>query len=97
MAAPSPRPRRTSAFEPRFTIMVAYLFVFFFVYCLALVSPALLEIANKPISGPEQQQLAQEAAREAISGKLWIAVLGAAATVALGIWARVLPGLRAPR
>jgi ABC-type Fe3+ transport system permease subunit len=97
MSAPAPRPRRTSAFEPRFTIMIAYLAVFFFVYCLALVSPALLEIANQPVSGPEQQQLAHDAARQAISGKLWIALLAATATVALGIWARVLPGLRARR
>ena len=38
-----------------------------------------------------------EGMRESLRGRVWIAGLAAAATTALGIWARVLPGLRPPR
>ena len=76
--------------------MLLYLFVFLILYCFALVSPALLEIASSPVSGPEQQRLAEQAARSGLQGRLWIAVAAATATTGLGIWARVLPGLRPP-
>jgi hypothetical protein len=74
--------------------MLLYFFAFFFAYCFALVSPALNEIANLPVSGPEQQRLAAEATREALRGRLWIAAAAATATLALGGWTRLLPGLR---
>lgn len=90
--APPPR-----GFQPRFTLMMLYFFAFFFVYCLAMVSPALLEIARSPVSGPEQESLAREATHQGLQGRLWIAVVAATATTALGIWARALPGLRQPR
>jgi hypothetical protein len=90
--APPPR-----GFQPRFTLMVLYFCAFVFVYCLAMVSPALFEIARSPASGPEQQKLAEVAAHQGLQGRLWIAVAAAGATMALGIWTRVLPGLRSPR
>jgi len=77
--------------------MVLYFCAFVFLYCLAMVSPALFQIASAPVSGAEQQKLAEEAARRGLEGRLWIAVAAATATTGLGIWARVLPGLRPPR
>jgi len=94
-AAPRRSPRR-GGFQPRFTLMLLYFFAFLIVYCFALVSPALIEIANSPVSGPEQQRLAEQAARAGLQGRLWIAVAAATATTGLGIWARVLPGLHPP-
>jgi hypothetical protein len=80
--------------------MVLYFAVLVFVYCFALASPVVyeyFEIGSAPDSGPEQQARLAEAMRETLRGRLWIAALAAAATMALGIWARVLPGLRPPR
>jgi hypothetical protein len=93
-----PRRRASRApFQPRFTLLLLYFFALFFAFCFALVSPALYEIANAPVPGAEQERLAREATREALRGRLWIAVAGATLTLALGIRARVLPGLRGPR
>ena len=69
-------------------------------YCFALASPILYrfyEIGSARGAGPEEQALLAEAMREALRGRLWIALAAAAATTGLGIWARVLPGLRPPR
>jgi hypothetical protein len=80
--------------------MLLYFAALLFVYCFALASPLLhhfYEIGSRPESGPaEQAQLAQ-AMRETLRGRLWIAVLAAMATTAMGTWAGVLPGLRPPR
>jgi hypothetical protein len=93
-------PRRRAPrvpFQPRFTLLMLYFFALFFAFCFALVSPALYQIAISPLPGPEQERLAREATREALRGRLWFAVIGATLTLGLGIWARVLPGLRPPR
>jgi hypothetical protein len=93
-------PRRRSArteFRPRFTLLMLYFFALFFAFCFALVSPALYEIATAPLPGPEQERLAREATRDALRGRLWIAVVGATLVLGLGIRSRVLPGLRPPR
>jgi hypothetical protein len=87
-------------FQPRFTLLLIYLAVLMFVYCFALASPILYrfyEIGSTGNAGAEEQALLAEAMRESLRGRLWIAVAAAAATLALGIWARVLPGLRPPR
>jgi hypothetical protein len=96
-------PRRRSAFgpfQPRFTLLMLYFFALFFVYCFALVSPALVEffeVGRSADAGPEQQARLAQAVREALRGRLWIALLAATGTLSLGIWARLLPGLRPPR
>ena len=80
--------------------MMLYFAALAFVYCFALASPILyryFEIGSAPGAGPEEQARLAEAMREALRGRLWIAALAAAATMGLGIWARVLPGLRPPR
>jgi hypothetical protein len=80
--------------------MLIYLAALTFVYCFALASPILYhfyQIGSSGAGGPAEQALLAEAMRESLRGRLWIALAAAAATLALGIWARVLPGLRPPR
>jgi hypothetical protein len=92
-AQPPPRPRRATL-QPRFTLSLLYLFVFFMLYCLLLVSPALFEVARTLPPGPEQQETAREVAKQAIQPRLWMAGLAAVVTTGLGLYAGVLPGTR---
>jgi hypothetical protein len=84
-----------ATFQPRFTLGILYLFGFFFVYCLLLVAPALLEVLRTVPTGPEQQAAAEQVAREVVRPRLWIAVLLSALTTVLGAHYRVLPGMHA--
>lgn len=93
MAAPPPR-RRSQPFRPHGTLALMWFGFFFVVYCLALIAPALWPVLRDVAPGPEQQQLAEEVAREAIRGRLLLAFLAALATAALGAWLKILPGLR---
>jgi hypothetical protein len=99
--APSPSQRRPTyyrkvgaTFQPRFTLSILYLFGFFFLYCLLLVAPSLWEVAQTVPPGPEQQEAAQQVAREVARPRLWIAVVLSALTTILGAHYRILPGLR---
>ena len=83
-----------TTFRPRFTLSILYLFGFFFVYCLLLVSPTLLEIIESVPTGPEQEEAARVAAQEAIQPRFWIAIVAASLSTVLGAHYRVLPGLR---
>ena len=91
----SSRPRAT--FQPRFTIGLSYGVAFFLLYCLLLAAPVLIEVANSVPPGPEQQEAAARAAKEAVQSRLWIAGVAALATTAMGIRAGVLPGTGAPK
>jgi ABC-type Fe3+ transport system permease subunit len=99
VAAPRRRPP-PARFQPRFTLMALYFVALLFVYCFAITAPVVAEFFQLASAGnagaPEQAQLTQ-AMRQALRGRLWIAGLAAFATLALGIWARVVPGLRPPR
>ena len=80
--------------------MVVYFAALLLVYCFALAAPvvhAWFEIGSSAAAGAKEQAAMAEAMRETLRGRLWIAGLAATATTALGIWARVLPGLRPPR
>jgi len=85
---PAPLPR------PFFTLSILYLFVFFFLFCLALALPALLEVARTVPPGPKAQAAAEQAAYQAVQGRLLPAFLLALATLVAGARFRVLPGLR---
>jgi hypothetical protein len=100
--APSTSPRRPpyhrkvgATFQPRFTLSILYLFGFFFLYCLLLIAPSLLEVARTVPVGPEQQEAAQQVAREVVRPRLWIAVVLSALTTILGAHYGFLPGMRA--
>jgi hypothetical protein len=83
--------------RPFFTLAIVYIFGFFFVYAMALVAPALLDVMNSLPPGPEQQQAAERAAYEAAQGRIGLAFLLSLATVVLGVWAQKLPGFRPPQ
>jgi hypothetical protein len=91
-------PRRSPApsFQPRFTLSLFYLALFFLLYCLLLVAPELAPLVEP--AAPEQQaaieEAAQQVARDAVAPRLPLALLLALATLFLASRARVLPGLR---
>ena len=87
-------PTRPASFQPRFTLSLLYLFVFFFLYCLLLVLPQLYEAARSVTPGPAQEEMAKQLVREAIRPRLWIALVASVATTALGAKTGVLPGMR---
>jgi hypothetical protein len=93
-------PRRSSVpFRPEFTLLLLYLFAFFAFFALLLALPDLLAgvRALPPAAGPiteEDRAAAARIAREALRGKLGYAFAAGAGALGLGLWARVLPGLR---
>ena len=99
--APSPSQRRPTyyrkvgaTFQPRFTLSILYLFGFFFLYCLLLIAPSLLEVLQTVPPGLEQQDAAQQVAHEVVRPRLWIAAVLSALTTVLGAHYRILPGLQ---
>ena len=87
---PPPLPR------PRFTLGILYLLAFFFVYCFALAGPALWEVLQNVPPGPMQEQIAAQAAKEAVQSRLWIAFVAAVVTTGVGMAKGLLPGTAAP-
>jgi len=95
---PPPYYRKTgSAFQPRFTLGILYLFGFFFLYCLLLASPSLYAVLRDVPPGPEQQEIAEKLVRERVRPHLWIAVVLSAVTTTVGAHTGLLPGLRERR
>lgn len=91
----SPQSRQPRAtLQPRFTLGMLYILIFFFVYCFALIAPELIEVMRSVPTGPDQERIAQEVAREAVRPRLWLALALAVTTGALGIATGVLPGTR---
>ena len=80
--------------RPRFTLALLYFLGFFFVYCFALVAPALWDVLVDMPPGPAQQHEAERVAQEAARGKIGLALVAAIATVGLGAWRGLLPGTR---
>jgi hypothetical protein len=94
MSAPRPAPRRPPAFRPVFGLTLAYFVGFFLLFCLLIAAPALLDVARKGEPAQELEARAQSAAHDAIEGRLPLALFGALVATGLGVYARVLPGLR---
>ena len=93
----SPRARRGgAAFQPRFTLTILYFAAFLLLYCAALAAPALLEVMRNAPPEPEQHAAGYEAVRTALAGRVPLAAGAALVTLAIGIYARLLPGLRRP-
>lgn len=90
----APRPSRPQPFQPRFTLGLFYLAGFFFLYSLVLIAPELWQVLQTVPTGPEQEQAAAEAAREAIRGRLLVVLLAALATTTIAGKAGWLPGMR---
>jgi hypothetical protein len=75
------------------SITLLYLALFFFVFALALVLPALLPLLQSAAPGPELQELARETARTALRPRIGIAFGLAVLATTVGVWLRVLPGI----
>jgi ABC-type Fe3+ transport system permease subunit len=100
-SSPPPYPRRSSrpAFSPRYTLLLLYFFVLVMLFCLLFALPALVEAYRSlpPGTGeltPDELATASEAARTALSGRVYYAVAGAAVTLGIGLWSNAVPGLR---
>ena len=93
---PEPRRSRPPTFQPRFTLSLLYLFGFFLLYCLLFVAPELLEVMRNVPTGPEQEQAAREAARQAVRPRLPFALAAALVTSVIAARAGWLPGMRPP-
>ena len=91
-----PRRSRPPTFQPRFTLSLLYLFGFFLLYCLLFLAPELYEVMQNVPTGPEQEQAAQEVARQAVRPRLPYALAAALATTVVAARARWLPGMRPP-
>jgi len=102
MSAPDPTRRpsaRPTAFQPRFTLSLLYLFVLFLLYSLLLIAPEMSELVGPAAPGQEEavKQAASEVARQAIRPRLPWAFGAAVLTVLAGSHYGFLPGLRPPR
>ncbi|MGH0035192.1 MAG: hypothetical protein ACQGVK_09210 [Myxococcota bacterium] len=82
------------AFQPRFTLMLLYLAVFFFGFAFLLILPDLLDVLATGQPGPEQEEAARQAAQAALRGKLVPVFVMALAATGIGGYYRLLPGLR---
>jgi hypothetical protein len=91
------RPR--AVFRPTFTLTIAYFLLFLLLYLLLLVMPVLWPLLSQPVAVGDEQRMMEEAqrlARDAAQGRVFVAVIAAIATLGLGAWAGVLPGLKKP-
>lgn len=78
--------------------MLLYLFFFFFLFALIFQLPDLVAAARElPPGGeltPEEREYAREVGRNALRGRIPLALGAAVVVTGLAIWRRVLPGLR---
>ncbi len=81
-------------FQPRFTLMLLYLALFFFLFAFLLILPDLLDVLASMPPGPDQERAATEVARRAMAGKTIPVFLMALAAAGVGAYYRVLPGMR---
>jgi hypothetical protein len=88
------------AFRPVFTLMLVYFFVLFLFFALLLTVPAQLEALHAlppDASDDEAIQALAQVSQRAVAGRLWLALLATCVTLAIGAYARVLPGIKRPR
>ena len=86
--------RRPPAFRPHFTLGLVYLVVFFIIFALLLILPSLLDVLAQVPPGPQQEQAAYEIAREGARPRVYTAIALSVATVVLGTYYRILPGMK---
>ena len=89
-SSPPPYPRRrppSAAFSPRFTLLLLYFFALVVLYGLLFALPALVDAYRELLR-------ARETARTALAGKVPWTIVAAVATLAVGLWRDVLPGLK---
>ena len=99
--SPPPYPRRPPrpTFSPRYTLLLLYFFVLVVLFGLFFALPALVDAYQQLPPGegeltPEELAKATEAARAALTGKVWWTVGAATLTLGVGLWRNALPGLK---
>ena len=91
--SPLPR-RRAPAFKPSFSLLILYVVGFFVLYALLLILPELLRVLAEVPPGPEQQEIAEQVARDAARPRVAYALGLALLSVGLGAYLKILPGLK---
>jgi len=76
-------------------LSLLYLAAFFVLFCFVLMGPELYDVLSTVPTGPEQQRLAEEVARDTIGPRLPAALVLSLLAVGLGGYYERLPGLRA--
>jgi hypothetical protein len=93
-------PSRPLPFRPSFTLLLLYVAGFFLFYAMLFALPGLIsELRQLPPSTapftPEELERAKQVSQQALSGgKVLLSLLAALATAGLGVWRKVLPGVR---
>ena len=88
---------RGPTFQPRFTLMLLYLVIFFLLYGLLFAAPDLAPLLGeegRALSPDALQQRAREVTQQTMRGKVPLAFAAALVTVGVAAWRRALPGLR---
>jgi hypothetical protein len=100
-SSPPPYPRRPPrpGFSPRYTLLLLYFFVLVVLFGLLFALPALVDAYSQLPPGegeltPEELAKASEAARAALTGRVWWTVGASALTLGALMWRNALPGLR---
>lgn len=86
--------RRPPVFRPHFTLGLVYLVVFFLLFAFVLILPSLLDVLAELPPGPQQEQAAYEIAREAARPRIFAAFALSVATVVVGTYYQILPGMK---
>jgi hypothetical protein len=81
-------------FEPRFTLVILYFFVFLVTWGLLLAGPEMLEAWGELPPNADPAEAGREAVRDALRGRMPTAALAAVISMGALIWLDVLPGLR---
>ena len=101
-SSPPPYPRRRPPrvpFSPRYTLLLLYFFVLVVLFGFLFALPALVDAYQQLPPGegeltPEELAKASEAARAALSGRVWWTVGAAVLTLSVALWRNALPGLK---
>jgi hypothetical protein len=98
---PPPYPRRPprATFSPRYTLLLLYFFALVVLFGLLFALPALVDAYRQLPPGegeltPEELAKASEAARAALTGKVWWTVGAATLTLGVAMWKNAVPGLK---
>jgi hypothetical protein len=83
-----------ATFQPRFALGLIYFFGFVILWGLILAGPAMFEALRQLPPDADPQEAGREVVREALSGRIPVAIGAAFLTVGALGWVGALPGVR---
>ena len=83
-------------FRPRFTLVIVYFAALVVFFCSLVAAPAVIEGLRTLPPDADPAAAGREVWRAALRGRVPFAVGAAVISLAGLLWARLLPGLRAP-